>query len=600
MKKEVIVVFGVFSLYLTSYSLQYIESSSGLIPPTLEGGRTEIEMADINNDGNLDLLSIGDHGSPYINSDQHGIMVWFGDGQGNWRVYMNGNFGYGGIAVGDVNNDGYLDCGYGMHHNYSSNDFGDQVMEVALGDGTGRNWTPWDDSLGMHGQDWGMFGTDFGDVDNDGDLDIGSISFGADDGIHIYLNQRDGTWRRSFGFIGGNSNMDFIFGDINRDGFLDFASAHQYGSVYLGNGQGSFTQANRNLPPPGSNNAYRSVDLGDVDNDGGMDLGFITPQGAVSVWSFNEAGDTWVNFSGDLPRSGNYRRIQLFDMDTDGFLDVIAQVGCTLKIWLGNGQGVWYETLRIITSPSSGYSQALRVGGDCDHNGYPDIATVINENNRNRFRFFKETSQPTDLSIKPLFPRGGEKFIGNSINFIKWISAVPNNQTSTVRIEFSSQGPTGPWTTIYHNLQNNGLKQWRIPNSPSNNCYLRFSVSTPTETAFVITPRPFTILGSTFISELSLIKEEKKNLPTTYLIAGAVIRIPIFLSNPGQVSIKTYGINGRIIYSEERRLDAKAQILELRDYRLADGIYFLYLTSPEINKKIKIIKLTSTFGKPKF
>ncbi len=573
-------IFAIFALFSLSYSLQYLESSNGLIPPTLEGGRTEIEMVDINNDGNLDLISIGDHGSPNINSDQHGIMVWFGDGRGNWGVYMNGDFGYGGVAVGDVNNDGFLDVGYGMHHNYSGNDFGDQVMEVALGDGTGRNWIPWDDSLGLHGQDWGMFGTDLADIDNDGYLDIGSNSFGADDGIHIYLNLGNGVWRRSFGFSGGNSNMDFVFGDINRDGFVDFASAHQYGSVYFGDGRGNFTRADRNLPPPGSYNAYRSVDLGDVDNDGGMDLGFITPQGAVSVWVFNESGDTWVNFSGSLPTSSNFNRIQLFDMDVDGFLDVVAQGRCTLKIWLGNGLGAWQETVRIIT-PSPGYGQALRVGGDCDRNGYPDIAVILEEgswpNYRNRFRFFKENSLSTQLDIKPIFPKGGERFYAGSVSFIKWISAVPNSleTPSWMRVEFSSQGPNGPWSVLYDSLPNNGLKQWNIPNHPSDNCYLRLWVFTTSESISVVTPRPFVILGSVSISRI-LAKNlyPQESFCSTLIFRRGSRKIPISLFPSGFHSLQIYSFTGRVI-DFEKEIEREGLMVELE--KLARGIYFLNL-----------------------
>jgi hypothetical protein len=50
------------------YIPTYVESSSGLNNPFLEGGRTEVELADINGDGNLDILSVGDHGSPYMNN----------------------------------------------------------------------------------------------------------------------------------------------------------------------------------------------------------------------------------------------------------------------------------------------------------------------------------------------------------------------------------------------------------------------------------------------------------------------------------------------------------------------------------------------------
>ena len=104
-------------LALPARALDYVDSSpSGAQFPQWDGGDTGLCFADIDSDGNVDLLSIGDHGSPYINTDQHGIMVYFGDGAGGWSIHMEGNFGYGGIAVGDVNNDGLLDVGYGMHH----------------------------------------------------------------------------------------------------------------------------------------------------------------------------------------------------------------------------------------------------------------------------------------------------------------------------------------------------------------------------------------------------------------------------------------------------------------------------------------------------
>jgi hypothetical protein len=232
----------------TAGGLAYVDSSLGLQTPVMEGGRTELEFGDVNGDRHPDIVCIGDHGSPYINSGQHGVMVWFGDGAGQWSVFQYGDFGYGGVALGDVNNDGLMDVGYGMHHDYASGDFGDQLLEVALGDGTGMSWTPWDDGLATNGETWGMFGTDFADVDNDGDLDVGSISFGCCAGIHVYLNNGDGTWIQSFGFVGGNSDMVFVFGDVNGDGLADIAASHGDGTVYVGDGQGGFNLADDNLP----------------------------------------------------------------------------------------------------------------------------------------------------------------------------------------------------------------------------------------------------------------------------------------------------------------------------------------------------------------
>lgn len=128
------------------HPLAYFESSNGL-GLGLDGGRTELEMVDVDGDGHVDLVSVGDHGSPFINTQQHGVMVWFGSGLGQWTLQQEGDFGYGGVAVGDVNGDGFQDVGYGVHHDYSATDLGDQLLEVALGDGSGISWQAWDDGL---------------------------------------------------------------------------------------------------------------------------------------------------------------------------------------------------------------------------------------------------------------------------------------------------------------------------------------------------------------------------------------------------------------------------------------------------------------------
>ncbi len=482
--------------------LNYLDHSIGLQTPAMEGGDTELEFGDVNGDGHLDIVSIGDHGSPYVNTQEHGVMVWFGDGAGNWSVYQSGNFGYGGVALGDVNNDGLMDVGYGMHHNYSGQDFGDQLIEVALGDGTGHNWTPWDNGLATNGETWGMFDTDFADLDNDGDLDLGSLSFGCCAGVHVYLNNYDGSWTQSFGFLGGNANDIFVFGDLNGDGLADFATSSGYGTVYLGDGTGDFTLTDGNLPS--SSGGLRGVALGDVTGDGRDEVSFVNSSGGLAVWTWI-AHNTWQNISGALPASGNFDFTQIADMNLDGHADLVAFASGEpglLVVYAGDGTGNW-QLAASVTTEDSCDAAAFRAGPDADHNGYPDVMWVAEEDcgwlgGTNRPRFYAEDSTPSATWIHPQYPRGSETFVAGSVRFVKWTAAIADPGPTAVTIELSRNGPEGPWSPVATEVPDNGRYQWQLP-SPlptSDNCYLRYTLSTDSGDAVAITPDPFTIAGT--------------------------------------------------------------------------------------------------------
>ncbi len=481
-------------------ALDYAESSNGLSVPQWEGGHTELEMVDVNLDGRLDLISIGDHGSPYINTQEHGVMVYFGDGMGNWSNFMYGNFGYGGIAVGDCNGDGLPDIGYGMHHNYNGGDLGDQLIEVALGDGSGRMWTPWDDSLATHGETYGMFATDFGDVDNDGDLDIACTSFGYGNQLMIYLNLGTGVWRWSAALAGGNCGMVVEFGDVNNDGILDLATSYSQGTVFFGNGDGTFTNASYNLPSPG-NSWHSGVTLGDIDNDGCMDLAYCGDNGGIKVWRWDGAGTQWVDVSGQLAGTSNFEYAQLRDMNSDGYCDVAAGGRGRVQVWLGDGAGNWTQAANyVIANDPDCYFEAFRAGGDIDHNGFPDIVHLTDEgtwiNSYNHLRLYRETARPRQLAVRNVFPKGRERFIGGGVRFIDWLCAVPQGDSAVVNLDFSASGSAGPWTPAASELPNNGRYQWTVPtgvNSP--NCFIRITAISGSDTAVSVNPAPFSVLS---------------------------------------------------------------------------------------------------------
>lgn len=549
--RKIGVIITLSVLCATLHGLDYIESSSGLQVPQWESGRSELELADINEDGNIDILSIGDHGSPYVNTQEHGIMVWFGDGAGYWTVHQNGNFGYGGIAVGDLNNDGHMDVGYGMHHNYSGSDFGDSILEASLGDGTGQNWIPWDDGISIGNPDqWGMFCTDLADVNNDGLLDLGANSFGYGDGIHIFLNSGDGNWNQCFGFIGGNSTMDFCFGDINADGNADFAVAHQYGSVYLGDGSGNFSIADGNLPPGGLL-GRRGPSLGDIDNDGDQDIAFCNSDGGIEAWSW-QGNDTWSDASGSLPASGSYSITQLCDMNIDGYVDVIAFGAGTTNVWSGDGNGNWTSEA-IINTPTPGTFAAFRVGADADHNGYPDIALVAKEGgvwtSINTLRFFKETTVAESLFIFPVYPKGGEVFKSGSVRFIQWTCAVPVGDVAHITLELSISGPSGPWTTIDDSVPDNGRCQYIVAQGINSvDCFIRYTAVTLNDTVSCISASPFTISDGTGVSITVLSpKIEKTRISSIPSISKSGFTVHISTSGEDSKRVAIYDRSGEFI-----------------------------------------------------
>jgi len=442
--------------------LGYALASAGLEEPGMEGGRTELELVDVDADGFVDLVSIGDHGSPFVNSQEAGIMVWFGDGGTSWTFTKTGNFGYGGVALGDLDGDGLMDAAYGMHHDYGSGDFGDQLLEAALGDGTGTSWTPWDDGLGLDGQTWGMFGTDMGDVDADGDLDVGSNSFGCCDGVHVYRNEGDGTWTHLIGLLGGNSSTDFHFCDVDGDGHLDACASNSVATVLRGDGVGGFAVADGDLPADWNDNH-----VGDVDGDGTDEVLFVGAGGNLEVWSWGP-GDDWSPLSDGLPTSSPFQCAQLADMDGDGARDVLALGGGQLAVFLGDGAGGWTLGWQGTTpGPGTPFGEALRAA-DVDHNGRPDVVLMQDEttgffSSQNHLYAYVETSRPAFTSVRAVEPGPGRVWRGGQARFVRWASSVPGGALGSVTIELSVNGPDGPWTTLVAATPDNGRAQIVVP-----------------------------------------------------------------------------------------------------------------------------------------
>jgi hypothetical protein len=562
--------------FLKSQPLSYtIDSTSLQSLVDFEGGDCEFEFADINDDGHLDILSVGDHGSPFINTNQQGVMVFFGNGTGTgWTLTQNGNLGYGGIAIGDVNNDGFKDVGFGIHHNYAATDFGDQMLEVALGDGTGSSWIPYDDSLGLQGQTWGMFGTDFADIDNDGLLDIGSNSFGCCDGIHIHRNNGTGVWPQTFGFVGGNSNQWFQFGDIDNDGYMDFAAARQGGTVYFGDGTGQFTLKDIGLPASGIV-GFDFVHLANADNDPELEMGFCY-NGGVFIYDWNNASQQWQNVSTGLPASGSHYVMRIADMNSDGIQDVTAFSTGTLSVFTGNGNNTYTQTVTQ-AAPNLDFPRHMAVA-DIDHSGRPDILFFGRYplgifNNINRLRLFMENSVPSANKITAITPDSGQCYPNGATRFITWQSTLVPGTQAFVTLELSAAGGPGTWDTLAAGIPDNGSFQWTIPAGVNSSyCIIRYTLADSSGSTVYATAlsAPFNIgchvptaIGSQS-ADFAVYPNPAQDKATVRLHAPAA----------RSLAIRVTDLAGRSVLNEYLEPGTEYKSLDIRC--LDSGVYFIH------------------------
>ena len=253
----------------------------------------------------------------------------------------------------------------------------------------------------------------FGDIDNDGDLDLlfcnsGTTRFAATGRPRLFINDGTGVYADAstaqFPSTNLAEQMDCVFGDVDNDLDLDFhigtrASAANSSQLWLNNGTGGFSR----LATFVTDATCYSYDFGDIEGDGDLDLIGVNagPTNTELLLRNNGAGTSWTAVSSQISPNPTVddNDSRFIDFDNDGDLDLlVAALGGPDRIYRNTGAGIFAQLTTGILPAITDSSLDIKVG-DVTGDGKPDIITAQGESGAFQNRIYINTG-PVD-TIKP-------------------------------------------------------------------------------------------------------------------------------------------------------------------------------------------------------
>jgi len=313
-----------------------------------------VECADVDNDGDLDIFFAEGDGFSSAGSKRQNVLIInkFESAPGTLIDESTARLGTHlsnakSVDTGDVDGDGYIDAMYANAFNtdrpFLYMNIGTSLPGFFTFEGVARGFTAVFSSACSN----------FGDLDNDGDLDViisdsgNSFLSGAGDRPHLYVNDGLGFFQQNQSGLSApikKAHMDVQFADVDGDWDLDFIGLNRATTHYLmlNDGAGNFTDASA-LIPTTSGNVYEA-EVGDLDGDTDIDMFFVSLSGfGEGPVKNNFAPGGPLSFTkGSTTGSDDDNEIALFDYDNDGDFDaVVGSLAGTEKMLQNDGNGVF-------------------------------------------------------------------------------------------------------------------------------------------------------------------------------------------------------------------------------------------------------------------
>lgn len=283
-------------------------------------------------------------------------------------------------------------------------------------------------AAGLFTTDLNTYGSTFGDIDNDGDLDLFVCNREGDDNRNYLYRNNNGVFEDITTSAGINTDVELTFDatffDYDNDGDQDLYIINDKSDanrLYQNNGSGSFTDVSI-TSGAGITIDAMSITIGDYNNDGWFDI-YITniPNGNQLLKNNGDGTFSNVAASAGVSFDSFSWGASFLDADMDGFEDLYVSGSFDDSIpsflpsafYHNNGNDTF-------TIPSNiGFANDIRMSfgnaiGDFNNDGKPDIV-VMNEN----FRYFLWENQTTTnnnwIKIKLEGVTSNKDGVGNKI-----------------------------------------------------------------------------------------------------------------------------------------------------------------------------------------
>src|ERR1700733_10424663 len=321
-----------------------------------------INLADINNDGKIDILVGGGNATAGI------IAVLIGNGDGTFQAPTVSIFKHSGsnggtpflvglMGIGDVNGDGAADLVIG--------DAASATLYVLLGDNTGNF------SIGTTMTYYFTGGPNsyLFDLNGDGNLDI-VVNDAVGAQTYVLLGNGNGTFQPAVVYL----SYAILFADMNGDGHPDLVASVYPGQiqVLLGNANGTFGSATTVTTIPDSAQLIAS---GDFNGDGIPDLAFLTPVGIGIVLGQGSLtyGNIVSSVAGSVGPGFYLNSFAQGDFNGQGQNDIAMAVDGGVLILQGNGNG----TFASADSYDVGHTVGTVAVANFNGGNFPDIAVSM-------------------------------------------------------------------------------------------------------------------------------------------------------------------------------------------------------------------------------